>query len=374
MVIILYVFVYLLKLVYFCLKLLPTKNKIVFISRQTDKPSLDFRRLAKEIGNLDKNIEIVFVTKKMKKNIIDGIRNVFNIFIQMYHLATSKVCITDGYNIPISVLKHKNELKVFQLWHSLGAIKKFGYQTLNTNKSKKIAKVLKMHKNYDYITCSSKEMIKYFSKSFNYKKKNFVPIGLPRIDYLLKYTKRNKKKIYTTYPEFKNKKIILYAPTFRDNDNYKINELINTIDLKKHILIIKVHPNMNYKINYKNNVYTCEDYTSLQLLSVANYVITDYSGFSIEASVLEKPVYLYVYDLKEYGSNPGINLDLKKELPGYVFEDANLLYKKLINESYDMDVIKKYKSKYVTYCDGTVTRKLAMFILEKGFRNEENNN
>jgi len=371
MVIVLYIFVYFLKLIYFLLKLLPTKNKIVFISRQTDKPSLDFRRLAREIENIDNDIEIVYVTKKMKKTLSDGIKNIINMFIQMYHLATSKVCVTDGYNITISVLNHKKDLKVFQLWHSLGAIKKFGYQTLNTNKSKKMAKVLKMHKNYDYITCSSNEMIKHFSKSFGYKKKSFIPIGLPRIDYLLKYTKRNKRKIYSIYPKFKNRKIILYAPTFRDNDNYKINELIDAIDLKKYVLIVKIHPNMNYKINYKDNVYTCEEFTSLQLLSVANYVITDYSGFSIEASVLEKPIYLYVYDLKEYSKNPGINIDLKKELPGCVFEDPNKLYKKLNSEKYDIKIIKSYRERYVSYYDGTVAKKLANLIVKEGIKNEK---
>ena len=374
MVFILYLLVFYLNLVYFILKLLPTKNKIVFISRQTDKPSLDFRLLKKEIETIDKSIKIVFVTKKMKKNLFDGIKNIINIFIQLYHLATSKVCITDGYNISISVLKHKKKLKVFQIWHSLGAIKKFGYQSLNADKSKKIAKVLKMHKNYDYITCSSNEMIKYFSKSFNYKKEKFIPIGLPRIDYLLKNTKKNKKKIYFAYPEFKNKKIILYAPTFRDNNYYKINELIEAIDLKKYILIIKIHPNMNYKINYKKNVYTCDEFTTLQLLSIANHVITDYSGISIEASVLDKPVYLYVYDLKEYSKNPGININLKKELPNYVFKDEKELYKSLNSNTYNIDVIKRFKQKYVPYYDGMITRRLANIIIEKGFKNEEVNN
>jgi len=310
----------------------------------------------------------------MKKNLGDGVKSLGNIFAQLYHLATSRVCITDGYNISISVLEHKKTLKVFQLWHSLGAIKKFGYQTLNTNKSKKIAKILRMHRNYDYITCSSDAMIKYFSKSFNYSKKNFVPIGLPRIDYLLKNTKKNKKKIYMKFPEFKNKKIILYAPTFRENNNYKINELIDAIDFKKFILIIKSHPVMDYEINYKRNVYTCDDFSSLQLLAVANYVITDYSGISIEASVLEKPVYLYLYDYKEYNKYPGINIDLKNELSDYIFEDANLLYRKLSNETYDINVIKKFKEKYVTSCNGDVTHKLANFILKKGFIDEKNNN
>ena len=48
----------------------------------------------------------------------------------MYYLATSKVCVLDGYCIPASILKHKKKLKIIQIWHASGAIKKFGYQIL----------------------------------------------------------------------------------------------------------------------------------------------------------------------------------------------------------------------------------------------------
>lgn len=360
------IFTYFLKSIYFILKLFPIQNKIVFISRQTDMPSLDFRMLKKEIEKLDNKVKIVFVTKKMKKNLKAGLKSLKNIFIQMFHLATSKICITDGYNIPVSVLKHKKELKVFQIWHSLGAIKKFGYQTLNTSKKKKVAKVLKMHKNYDYIISGSDAMTKYFAKAFNYDKNKFYSLGLPRIDYILNYTKINKKKIYNKYPVLKNKKIILYTPTFRDNDNYKINEFINSVDLKKYALIVKIHPNMNYKINLKDNVYICNEFTSLQLLSVADYIITDYSAISIEAAILEKPIYLYVYDLNEYSNDPGINIVLNKELPNCVFENAEDLYKSLDKGKYDKSILKGFKDKYVCNCNGTVTHNLAKFILEKG--------
>ena len=46
-------------------------------------------------------------------------------------LATAEVCIVDGYCIPVSVLHHRKELRVVQVWHALGAIKKFGRQALS---------------------------------------------------------------------------------------------------------------------------------------------------------------------------------------------------------------------------------------------------
>lgn len=372
--IILYIGVFILNIIYIFLKLFPTKNKIVFISRQSDKPSLDFRMLAKEINKTDNTIKIVFLNKRTRKNIKDNLKNIKNTFFQMYHLATSKVCITDGYNITISNLKHKKNLTIIQMWHALGAIKKFGYQTLNTPRKIKIAKILHMHKNYDYIISGSKAMTRYFSKAFNYPQSYFVNLGLPRIDYILSYNKINRNKIYKKYPELIKRKTILYVPTFRDDNNYKIDELINNVNLNKYALIIKEHPNMNIDKSRKiKNLFYCEDFTSLQLLSIADIVVTDYSAISIEASILEKPVYLYVYDYEEYRNNPGLNIDLEKAFPRYVFKDAKSLFENIDKNKYDLNVIRNFKNKYICNTHGTVTKNICNFILKKGVYYDKEN-
>ena len=149
-----------LKFIYFFIKLLPVKKQIVFISMQSNKPSLDFTLLSNEIKQQNNEINIVFLCKKMKSSLCtkkDYISYVWNmigyVLKTMYYLATSKVCITESYCVPISILKHKNQLTIIQIWHASGAVKKFGYQCLDTEegKSKKVAELMCMHKNYDYI-------------------------------------------------------------------------------------------------------------------------------------------------------------------------------------------------------------------------------
>ena len=70
---------------------------------------------------------------------------------QMYHIATSKVVVLDGYCIAASVLNHKPDTKIVQMWHALGTIKKFGYQVLGTEEGSDpdVARIMRMHKNYD---------------------------------------------------------------------------------------------------------------------------------------------------------------------------------------------------------------------------------
>ena len=373
MYLLMYIYIVFLRFIYFFLKMLPVQNRIVFISRQSNKPSNDFVMLEKELKKLRPDFEIVMVTKKMAKNSSAIIKGSLSILKSMKYLATSKVCITDGYNVPISVLKHKSDLKVFQIWHSLGAIKKFGYQALDTPKDKKIAKIMCMHKNYDFINSSSSYMTEYYSKAFGYSTKYFYPIGLPRIDYLLNNEKILKKQIYNKYPKLKGKKVILYAPTFRNSDDYKMKQLIDNIDLKKYALIVKIHPNMNVNIEEKNNLYTCKEFGSISLMTVANYVITDYSSMAIEATIIDKPVYLYTYDIDSYKKEPGLNLDLEKELPGCVFKNAKSLYNAINRNSYDKDVLKRFKNKYIVSTKGDVTLNLAKFIIEKGGISDEKN-
>ena len=67
---------------------------------------------------------------------------------QMYHIATSRVVILDSYCIVISILKHKKKLTIIQMWHAMGAFKKFGYSIIGKSEgtSKKIIDLMRMHK------------------------------------------------------------------------------------------------------------------------------------------------------------------------------------------------------------------------------------
>ena len=217
---------------------------------------------------------------------------------------------------------------------------------------------MKMHKNYDLIVTGSKAMIPYFSEAFNNPKEKFINCGLPRIDYLLKESNNNRKKILKKHKELKDKKIILYVPTFRKEKDYYVEKLIDSIDNSRYELIIKGHPLKKIK----SQKYS-DEFTSLELLSIADYVITDYSAISIEAAVLNKPIYFYLYDLEEYKNRVGINIDLEKEMPKSTFKSAKKLIKNIENNEYPYDELKKFRDKYLDNLEGNATEKLAKYIV-----------
>ena len=133
------------KVIYFFMKIKKTKNnKVVFISRLDSKKSLDFKLIEDELKNKNPNIECVFLCKRITSFTSDFFGNIKYTLECLSNLANSKVCITDSFVLAISVVKHKKSLKVIQIWHSMGAIKKFAYQTLGNTSGRdiKTAKIL----------------------------------------------------------------------------------------------------------------------------------------------------------------------------------------------------------------------------------------
>ena len=360
-----------LSIIYGFLKLFPIKNRIVFISMQSDNPSLDFKLLKQEIENKESEIELAFLCKRMESSLSnksDYIKYVYNMFEYtleaMYYLATSKVCVTESYCVPISFLKHKKELKIIQIWHASGAVKKFGYQALDTEegKSKEIAELMCMHKNYDYVIAPSEITKRIFADAFNIEKEKIAKLGLPRLEYITNKKYNKSEEIYAEYPELKNKKVILYVPTFRKGKNIDLTEILNySLDKEQFKLIIKLHPleNTNIPEEYKID----SKYTTYDLIKIADYIITDYSILSIEASLLEKPIFLYLYDLEEYNKNRGLNIDLVQELKSFTSKSFNDIMNKIQNKDYDIEEIKRYRDKYIEIDTNNTISDLSNFIL-----------
>lgn len=293
---------------------------------------------------------------------------------QMKLIACSKVVVVDGYNIPVSLLKHKKETTVVQVWHALAAIKKFGYQSIGYKDgvNRKVAKVLKMHANYDYVISGSYEMKKSFSEAFNTDINKILAIGTPYVDYLLKSGKRQSQKIYKKYPILKRKKTIVYSPTFRKDGRDNIDEVINSIDLDRYNLIITCHDKDGKKKITNPKILKCNDIPYKDLIKIADYVITDYSALSVEAAIVNAKVLLYLYDYEQYNEENGINVDLFKEFGKCASKNINDLVKIIEEDSYDLEILENFRNKYNSNLKGNSTKLIAKLIGEsmynkKGF-------
>lgn len=363
------IFKVLMNIIYKFFKLFKTKNKITFISRQSNKIGVDFKLLIEDINKENPNTKIVVLNKELNKSIISKISYFFHMFVQMYHIATSKVVILDGYCIMISILKHKKDLKVIQIWHALGSLKKFGYSTLGKKdgRDSKLAELMDMHKNYDYVLTSSKVARPFFREAFNVPDEKMLVMSLPRVDYLQSDEQKKiiTEEFYKTYSECDNEKEnILYCPTHRKEENINIEELVKCIDLNKYNFIVKLHNGQEYLYTADIEYNEDTEFTGMDLLHIADYIITDYSAIVYEASLVEKPIYFYTYDYDKYMDDRGWYIDYKKEMPGPILSNFKDIIKMIEDKQYNKEKINEFKNKYIDDLSENLTNKLTKFVLE----------
>lgn len=346
-----------LQLLYNGMKCLPTQKKVVMLSRQSDLPSDEFRMVEREILKRNNGVKVVMLCKTLdggvNSSMAGKIRYGFHMLVQMYHLATSQVAVLDTYCIPVSLLKHKKSLTVIQMWHSMGSMKKFGYTALDTAEGsrREIAEAMKMHQNYDYVFASADAYKEHLAKGFNCDIEKIITMPLPRLDLLNSraYQTKTKEKIYSRYPKLKEKPVILYIPTFRKDETDfapALDKLVQAVDQDKYNLVVKLHPLSKMKL--KDRTMSADGFSSFDMLSVADYVISDYSCIVYEAAVLGIPLYFYDFDIGFYKEGRGLAIDYEKELPGVVSEDITEIIRAIEEKPYDKAALKQFADKYIT--------------------------
>ena len=208
------------------------------------------------------------------------------------------------------------------------------------------------------------------------KEKCVVELGYPRNDFLYNYNNDDIKRIKETLGISNiNKKILLYAPTYRDNQHtsgvgytYKTEVDFNKLKEQledKYIILFRSHwliANSFDFEKYKGFVYNVSDHDDInELYVISDLLITDYSSVFFDYANLKRPILFYMYDLEEYRDDiRGFYLDLK-ELPGPIIRTEEELISKLreLNNSdfYD-EKYKKFNQIFNYLDDGKAAKRV----------------
>lgn len=313
-------------------------------------------------------------------------RNWFEMFQLYYVLGRAKTIVLDDYYNKIYGLKFNKKTHVIQSWHATGAFKKFGFSALEGTDANTEEFETRAHSPYTDVLVSSKGIIPEYMEAFRKKENQIKPIGIPRTDMFfnqeyVNYTKETYQKIY---PQLKDKKVLLYAPTFRGGPNERFNYSV-TLDiaaLKRelgdtHILLLKFHPvikNVSFNLDVDDsfilNLSINHDINDLMLFSDA--LITDYSSVIFEYSLMNRPIYFFAYDIDEYLDERGFYFDYKATIPGGIFKDTESLVDSIKNGDYNFDELQTFKNKFVGSLDGNSTKRFVETYIAKNDKDVSN--
>lgn len=335
------------------------KYKITFISYKEDELKGNFLKVSEVLDSYNK-YNLNYILMKYENNLLCNIKYFFNCIKQVYYINTSHVVILDYNNYVISHFKRKG-VKVLQIWHASGAIKKFG------NDIKRDYKI----RNYDYVIASSEKWRKPYSTAFNIDKSNILITGIPKIDNLFseEITCLNREKMMLKYPFIKNKKVVLFAPTFRgdpikDIKYQPINlEYIKNKLGKEYVIIYKMHPWFGNKIiSDDEEIINGNNESIRELFSITDYLITDYSAILFDFTIMKKPIVLYAPDLEEYKATRGIYIDYENTVPAPICSTEDEVIEAIKNNIFDIKKITSFRDMYFKHQDTNSTERVCNVI------------
>ena len=290
----------------------------------------------------------------------------------LYHQATARIWIDNVRKLG-DTRKRKKQLYI-QTWHGFGPK---GCHDLKNSIVKSQIRALKHESNIsDLFISNNNYLTKLYREEFWYTGE-ILQKGFPRNDILFITNKRDiEKKVREILNIPYNKKIILYAPTFREdlslstyNINYSIclKTLANKFD-GEWIALIRLHHAVaenSPEINIDNvQTFDASHYLDMQeLLLVSDVLITDYSSCMFDFALTKKPCFLYHPDVKDYDDTRGFCIQ-PEDLPfprAHSNEELQQIIENFDEESYVMTLNKYLDS--IGMCDnGTASKAVVDWI------------
>lgn len=230
--------------------------------------------------------------------------------------------------LPVYGTNLKKSRLIINLWHGV-PLKKIALLDPNLNKWARLYFKKIFSENYSCIVTTSKALIPVMAQSFSVPEKKIKVWGQPRNDQIFSHTDREEylRGIYGELPEYK--KVVLYAPTFRDYgptrlfpfEDFDQTAFENFLEQNKMLLFIRTHIKeksaaqayLTERVRYLGEE-AAEDVTGV--LGIFDLLVTDYSSIYIDYLLTEKPLIFLPYDKEKYLKGRGMNFDYDEVTPG----------------------------------------------------------
>lgn len=364
------------------------KNLIVFDSNvsksYSGNPQYIYEYLVKM--GADKEYDIVFFYEKKPFDIPGSARQIrFRSLAYLYNMAVAKFWIFDSRQP--AFLKKRKGVTYLQTWHGtplkrlaldMKELHMKGEGDIDSYKKTFTENV----KTWDYLIAPNEYSDKIFRRAFAFEGK-MLDIGYPRNDILSNCDKDMQLDIRKELRLPLDKKIILYAPTWRDdeatqNQQYEFKPQISFDKLRdslgdEYVMIVKYHYLIMDKIDwspYEGFIYNFDQSTDIAKLYIASDIlITDYSSVMFDFSILKRPQFFYAYDLEKYKDElRGFYFEYSQDnLPGPISTYTEELISQIKNYSYDEweGKLSEFKKSFNDWENGRSCEAVLKLIREK---------
>lgn len=349
-------------------------DRVVFLEISADHLTDSFTQLYEQVQARGRHPELICI----HDGSVGGVQYLKNCMAMLRRIATAPVVFINEASNVTSCVHMRPETKLIQTWHGCGAFKKFGFSTasLAWGISGKEMERYPYYRNQWLVSVSAPEAARAYQDAMHQPEGVIRALGVSRTDVFFDpaYIRAAKETLYTQFPQARDKKVILYAPTFRGTQTHAHtlqldHEALRAALSDEYVLVEKHHPFVKKLPPIPEN---CRDFAAdltqtmeiSQLLCVSDICISDYSSLIFEYALFERPMIFYAPDLQEYFDERGFYYDYDTLTPGPVFSDQEQLiaYIREIDARFDRQQVADFRERFMSACDGHATKRILDYI------------
>lgn len=319
----------------------------------------------------DNNMNYKYVWSVKKQQEIPGKhKQVKRLSLRYYYtLARAKYWVSNS-RLP-NYIEKNNDTVYLQTWHGTPLKKLAGdmkdVHMPGTNSAKYKTNFYNETQKWDYLIAPNAYSKEIFQRAFWFDKTS-LDVGYPRNDVLYTgNTSENIERLKTKMELPLDKKVILYAPTWRDDEyyskgKYRFNLKLNLATLQEklgdeYVVVLRMHYFISSQLDvseYEGFVYDYSTYNDIgELYLISDLLITDYSSVFFDYANLKRPILFYTYDLEKYrDSLRGFYIDMDTEVPGPLLTTTEEVIHSIQNiNELSKDYQERYETFYNRFCD-----------------------
>ncbi|MBT2698214.1 CDP-glycerol glycerophosphotransferase family protein [Bacillus sp. ISL-40] len=337
------------------------KKKILFASDSRSDLSGNFEFVYQELKRKNLDYQYHFILKESTR----AYKTYWEMVRLAFHLATAKFILLDDFYPMVYPLKIRKGADLIQLWHAVGAFKTFGYSRVGLPGGPDPHSL--NHRNYTKVIVSSKNVAKHYAEGFGISENRVFATGIPRTDVFFDqaYQVKVKEELYRGYPILSEKKVIMFAPTFRGDGQQSAYYPKDYLDLEKlyhalhdeYVFLFKMHPFVKdywqIPAEYNDFFFDISHYREINdLLFISDLLITDYSSVCFEFALLNKPMIFYSPDVEEYIATRDFYYKYDSFIPGPLARTLDELIETIQNKDFKMEKIETFVDYFFDHTDG----------------------
>ena len=321
-------------------------KRVLFFKQNGNEPTENMAALQKRIA--ERGLDQQFEISHRYHTVFEGKQSPLGWLKDFRAISSSDYIFIDDYAPIFNFIDPPEGTVLTQIWHAGVGFKSVGYARFGLNASPD--PYASGHRKYTYALVGNAGLRDIYAEVFGIEKSALLATGMPRLDHFLDQDviNRARRELYARYPQLKDGRVILFAPTFRGAGQRGAYYPYRYIDMEAlYQMCVKTNSYFIFEMHhfitkppvieeeFADRILDLSHESLNELFHVSDVLVTDYSSCFYDYLLLNKPVVFFTPDREVYTATRGVQRPIDKMAPGVVCDTFDRFLEVLEKNEYD---------------------------------------